>query len=391
MLRPTSARSVAQAPSICARKQRVPLHPHTSFGYNDCVRFRPTFGGTKLATASTIAAALFAATLIGSSRAVAEEVAIHTSSIFDPVSAPADAVMTVAMLVLGVTAAILVVVGGLLVFSLVRYRHRPGDDDSEPPQVYGSDQIELAWTVIPTIIVLALGIVTARTVYEVQAATKPPGAIDVTVVGHQWWWEIRYPGLGIVTANELHVPVAGAGDAAPTFLALESADVVHSFWVPQLAGKTDVIPNHRNSMWIAPREPGLYLGQCAEFCGTQHAHMLLRVYVHPRAEFDAWVAAQRRDAVVDPQVAAGRRIFESTACINCHAVRGTVATGRFGPDLTHLMSRATIAAGADLLTPASLRAWIRDPDHIKPGALMPAMNLDEAALEPLVAYLETLR
>jgi cytochrome c oxidase subunit 2 len=119
--------------------------------------------------------------------------------------------------------------------------------------------------------------------------------------------------------------------------------------------------------------------------------MLLRVYVHPRTEFDAWVAAQRRDAVVDPQVAAGRRIFESTACINCHAVRGTVATGRFGPDLTHLMSRATIAAGADLLTPASLRAWIRDPDHIKPGALMPAMNLDEAALEPLVAYLETLR
>ena len=350
------------------------------------MRFRPISGGAKLATASTTAAAL-----IASSRAIAEDVVTHASSIFDPVSAPADAVMRVALLVLGVAAAILVVVGGLLVFSLVRYRRRPGDDDSEPPQVYGSDQIELAWTVIPTIIVLALGIVTARTVYEVQAATKPPGAIDVTVVGHQWWWEIRYPALGIVTANELHVPVAEADGAAPTFLALESADVVHSFWVPQLAGKTDVIPNHRNAMWIAPREPGLYLGQCAEFCGTQHAHMLLRVYVHPRAEFDAWVAAQRGEAVADPRVAEGRRIFESTACINCHSVRGTVATGRFGPDLTHLMSRDTIAAGAAALTPASLRAWIRDPDHVKPGALMPAMNLDDAALEPLVAYLETLR
>jgi cytochrome c oxidase subunit 2 len=361
-----------------------PLHLTAPFGYNGRVRSRPIPRGSILATASAIAA-----TPIAAATAFAADV-VQRSSIFDPVSAPADAVVDVARLVLGVTAGILAVVGGLLIFSIVRYRRRRDDDGSEPPQVYGSDQIELAWTVIPTVIVFALGIVTARTVYDVQAATKPPGAIDVTVVGHQWWWEIRYPGLGVVTANELHVPVSD-GEATPTFLALESADVVHSFWVPQLAGKTDVIPNRRNAMWIAPREPGLYLGQCAEFCGTQHAHMLLRVYVHPRAEYDAWVAAQQQLAVVDPSVAEGRRIFETTACINCHSVRGTVATGRFGPDLTHLMSRDTLAAGADALTPASLRAWIRDPDHVKPGALMPAMNLDDPSLDQLVAYLQTLR
>jgi cytochrome c oxidase subunit 2 len=362
-----------------------PLHLTALVGYNGRVRSRPTPRDSFVVTTFVATAWAIAITPIAAFADV-----VHRSSIFDPVSAPADAVVDVARLVLGVTAGIFAIVGGLLVFSIVRYRLRHDDDASEPPQVYGSDQIELAWTVIPTVIVFALGIVTARTVFDVQAATKPPGAIDVTVVGHQWWWEIRYPGLGIVTANELHVPVSD-GDVAPTFLALESADVVHSFWVPQLAGKTDVIPNRRNAMWIAPREPGLYLGQCAEFCGTQHAHMLLQVHVHPRAEYDAWVAAQQQPAVADPAVAAGRRIFETTACINCHSVRGTVATGRFGPDLTHLMSRDTLAAGADALTPETLRAWIRDPDHLKPGALMPAMNLDDAALDQLVAYLQTLR
>jgi cytochrome c oxidase subunit 2 len=316
---------------------------------------------------------------------------VDVSSIFAPVSRPADASLRAALLVLAVAAAILVVVGGLLAYGIVAFRCPPDDDGSEPAQVYGSDQIELAWTVIPILIVVVLSLVTARTVYDVQAAPRPPGALDVTVVGHQWWWEIRYPALGIVTANELHVPVSEPADPLPTYLTLESADVVHSFWVPRLAGKTDLIPNRRNVMWIEPREPGLYRGQCAEFCGTQHAHMLLRVYVHPRAEFERWAAAQRRPALGDPAVAAGREIFERTACVNCHAVRGTAAAGRVGPDLTHLMSRDTLAAGAAPLTPESLAAWIADPDRVKPGALMPAMQLDDADRERLVAYLSTLR
>lgn len=295
------------------------------------------------------------------------------------------------MLVLVISAGIFVVVAGLLAYSVVRFRRRPDDDGSEPPQVYGSDPIEFAWTVAPFLIVLVLALATTRTIYEVQAVAKPPGALDVTVIGHQWWWEFRYPGLGVVTANELHVPVSDGAEATPTFLTLESADVVHSFWVPRLAGKTDVIPNRTNTMWIEPQEPGLYLGQCAEFCGTQHAKMLLRVYVHPRAEFDAWVAAQKKPAIEDAGAAAGRRVFETTACVNCHSVAGTIGTGRFGPDLTHLMSRHTLAAGAAPNTPANLRLWVDDPDRIKPGALMPAMKLEQPQLEELVAYLETLR
>lgn len=297
-----------------------------------------------------------------------------------------------AVLVLLITLGIFVVVGGMLAYCVIRYRRRADDDGSEPPQVYGSNPIEFAWTIGPILIVFVLALATTRTIYEVQAVTKPPGALDVTVIGHQWWWEIRYPEFGIVTANELHVPVNDDLNTAPTFLTLESADVVHSFWVPRLAGKTDVVPNHTNHMWFDPRLEGVYLGQCAEFCGTQHARMLLRVYVQSRADFDTWVKSQQAPSVpAAPDVAAGERVFQTTACVNCHSVNGTIGTGRFGPDLTHLMSRDTIAAGAALNTEANLRAWVDDPDHFKPGVLMPAMKLPQEDLDQLVAYLATLR
>jgi cytochrome c oxidase subunit 2 len=311
---------------------------------------------------------------------------VHGASIFAPAGAPADAILTLAMLVLAITAGIFLVVGALLVYCIVRYRRRPGDDDREPPQVYGSNPVELAWTVIPILIVLVLITTSTRTTYEIQAAVPPPGALHVRVVGHQWWWEFQYPELGVTTANELHLPARVA-----TYLTLESADVAHSFWLPRLAGKTDVIPNRRNVKWLTPWEPGTYVGQCAEFCGTQHAHMLLRVDVHPPDEFEKWVAAQRLPAVQNPAVAAGRRIFEATACVNCHTVRGTDADGHFGPDLTHLMSRATIGAGVAPNGPATLRAWVTDPAHLKPGVLMPAMQLPEPEIDQVVAYLVTLR
>ncbi len=307
-------------------------------------------------------------------------------SLFDPLSRPADEIYVLSLLVLGVCAAIFVVVGGLLAYAVVRFRQRPGDADREPPQVYGSNQIELAWTVLPLLIVFVLFLVTTRTLIAIENAEPPADALEVRVIGHQWWWEFRYPEQGVVTANELHVPAGRA-----TFLTLESADVVHSFWVPQLNGKTDVIPNRVNRMWIEPREPGLYLGQCAEFCGTQHAKMFLRVIAHPEAEFAAWVAAQTGEAVNDPAVRAGRDIFQSVACVNCHRIGGTVGAGVFGPDLTHLMSRDTIAAGAAANTPEMLRAWIVNPDAIKPGALMPAMQLEPTDLDHLVAYLTTLK
>jgi cytochrome c oxidase subunit 2 len=172
---------------------------------------------------------------------------------------------------------------------------------------------------------------------------------------------------------------------------LTSADVVHSFWIPQLAGKTDLLPNQVNTMWIDPKTAGLYLGQCAQFCGSQHAMMLLRVYVDTPDQFDVWIKNQQQPGRQEAQAAAGRKVFETQACMNCHAVSGTAATGRFGPDLSHLMSRATLVSGAMDNTPQNLRQWMKAPDTFKRGALMPAMQLNDEQLDQVTAYLETLK
>ena len=238
---------------------------------------------------------------------------------------------------LGVTAVIFVVVFSLLVYAVVRFRNRTDDDNREPPQVYGSNQVELAWTVIPVLIVVALFMASARVIATIQNAERPANAIEVVAIGHQFWWEYRYPGLNVVTANELHVPVSDPANPTPTFITLLSADMDHSFWVPRLAGKTDLIPNRMNHTWIDPHEAGLYLGQCAQYCGTQHAKMLLRVYVQPRAEFDRWIQEQQQPAVTNQAVSEGRHVFESTACVNCHTVSGTrgqrpLRSGSHAPD-----------------------------------------------------------
>jgi cytochrome c oxidase subunit 2 len=316
---------------------------------------------------------------------------LSPTNIFAPVSTPAHAIHGLSLFVLGATAVIFVVVFSLLAYALVTFRSRTGDDNREPPQVYGSNQVELAWTVVPVLIVVALFMASSRVIATIQNAERPANAIEVVATGHQFWWEYRYPGLNVITANELHVPVSDAASPTPTFITLLSADMDHSFWVPRLAGKTDLIPNRTNHTWIDPHEVGLYLGQCAQYCGTQHAKMLLRVYVQPRAEFDRWIQEQQQQAVTNQSVSEGRHVFESTACVNCHTVSGTRANGRFGPDLTHLMSRDTIASGVADNTPENLRQWIQNPDAIKPGARMPAMGLGAHQLEAVVAYLGTLR
>lgn len=316
---------------------------------------------------------------------------LSPTNIFAPASTPARSILGLSLFVLAVTGAIFLVVFTLLLYSVVKFRKRKNDDGREPPQVYGSNQVELAWTVIPVLIVMALFMATARVIAGVQKTAEPENAIEVLAIGHQFWWEYRYPALGVVTANELHVPVSDDDHPTQTRITLLSADTDHSFWVPRLAGKTDLIPNHPNSMWIDPHQAGIYLGQCAQYCGTQHAKMLLRIYVQPRADFDRWIQEQRQDATVSDAASQGHRIFETTACINCHTVAGTAANGRFGPDLTHLMSRDTIAAGVAANTPQNLQQWIKNPDAIKPGSLMPAMQLSDQELDALTAYLETLR
>jgi cytochrome c oxidase subunit II len=310
------------------------------------------------------------------------------ANIFKPASTPAASIAGLSILVVAVCLAIFVVVAGVLTYTIVRFRRPRFDIDREPPQVYGSSQIEIAWTVIPVLIVVVLTMATARVITEVQDKGPQPDALFVTVVGHQWWWEVRYPSFGVVTANELHVPVSDAASPRPTFLRLESADVAHSFWVPQLAGKTDLIPNHPNSMWFEPRVEGIFLGNCAEFCGLQHANMLLRVVVQSPGEFIQWVAQQKRTPQIEHP---GEKLFLSLSCVNCHAVAGTPAAGTFGPDLSHVMSRETLGAGVMPNTPDNLRRWIRDPQTMKPGNLMPNMQLSDRELDRVHSYLSALK
>jgi cytochrome c oxidase subunit II len=314
----------------------------------------------------------------------------NPTSVFSPASTPARSIYDLSLFVLVVCAAIFVTVFSLLVYSVVKYRRRAGDDGREPPQIYGSNQIELAWTVIPVLIVVVLFLAAARVIHSVEDARFPVGTTEVTVVGHQFWWEFQYPQHGFITANELHVPVSDPRHPTPTRMTLLSADTDHSFWVPRLAGKTDLIPNRTNHMWIDPREAGVYVGQCAQYCGTQHAKMLLRIIVESRADFDRWVAEQQQPAQGD-NVAKGRQIFQGTACVNCHTVDGTHAHGTFGPNLTHLMSRGTIGAGAALNNRENMRQWLENPGYFKPGALMPAMQLNEEDLDAVTDYLMTLK
>lgn len=360
-----------------------------------------------------------------------------STSIFAPHSTPAHDLKDLSVFVLVICGLIYVGVSGLLVYAIVRYRARPGDT-AEPPQVFGSVQIELSWTIIPILIIIVLFLATGQVLFNLQDAPEPANALDVIVVGHQFWWEFRYPQYGVVTANELHVPLSTKESSRPTYMKLTSADVMHSFWVPALAGKTDLLPNRVNEMWMDPEKVGVYLGQCAQFCGTEHAKMLLRVYVDTPEQFKEWIANQQRTqpelnlqgpsaesepnpgnaAVVravmnrtppnspatrgniaglsgeKPQQIsprAGQYVFEHEACISCHTVAGTVATGRYGPDLTHLMSRDTLAAGASQNTEEELLRWVRDPNQIKPGSLMPAMHLTDHENQQITAYLRTLR
>jgi len=327
---------------------------------------------------------------------------------FHPCSVPARAIHELSVLVLAICSGIFVVVTATLLFVVVRYRRRPTDNSvQEPPQIYGSSQIELAWTVVPIIITLVLILVTARTIGEIQNKSLPEDALTVEVIGHQWWWEVGYPQYAVKTANEIHVPISSSIHPALTRIVLKSADVLHSFWVPQLAGKMQLVPNKINTTWIEPLKTGVYLGSCAQYCGTQHAFMLLRVIVHTQEDFQRWIASQKGLSVGPSAAAAtsrgilnrddgdlvgsGKKTFFSTACISCHRIDGTPAQGTFGPDLTHLMSRHTIGAGVAKNTHQNLAAWVRDPQLLKPGCLMPDIHLTPSQIHEVVAYLETLR
>lgn len=279
---------------------------------------------------------------------------------------------------------VFVLVEGLAVFFVIRYRHR--DDRPEPVQIHGNTRLEVAWTLIPAIILLVIAVPTIRTIFDL--ADKPRNPLNVTVIGHQFWWEYRYDDLGVVTANELHMPTG-----RDVQLRLESIDVIHSFWVPKLVGKTDVIPGRHNQMRIVADKPGTFLGQCTEYCGLSHANMRLRAVAQPPDEFNAWVQKQRAlaaEPAAGSPAADGKALFTAKGCAGCHTVEG-VSQGRIGPNLTHLQSRSTFAGGTFDMTQSNLRAWLRNPPGEKPGAKMPNLSLSAEDINKLIAYLETLQ
>lgn len=299
-----------------------------------------------------------------------------------PESKDAREIVTLAWILAGICGAIFLLVEGLLIASLVRSRRRP---DDEVEQVYGNTGLETLWTVVPAIILVILFVVTVRTMVRIQSAE---GQVPVRVVGHQWWWTVEYPDSKVVTANEIHLPSNQSLDVS-----LESNDVIHSFWVPRLGGKTDVIPGRVNHTSYTDLKEGRYLGQCAEFCGAQHAHMRFWVVVDPPAVYEAWLRQQQQPAA-PPQGAEaqqGAQLFAIQPCVGCHTIRGTNAKGTTGPDLTHIGSRISIGAGTMENMPANMERWIRNPQQVKPGNLMPVLKLTDQQIRLLTTYLEGLR
>lgn len=272
---------------------------------------------------------------------------------------------------------VMIAVFGVLAYVLVRFRRRRSDPDAVPPQFHGSVPLEIGLTIVPVLIVIAVAVPTVRAIFATETRVTPgPDDVVVDVTGYQWWWRFEYPELGIVTANELHVP---AGKRV--ILNLDSADVLHAFWVPRIAGKRDLIPNQNNQLWFEVSEPGNYSGQCAELCLGAHAYMRLRLIAEPQAEFDAWVdrfaGAADRPVQSDPQVQRGHQLFATKGCTNCHTIDGYRAGTPVGtpdfPNLTNFGLRTTLAAGNLDNTRENIEAWLRDPQAIKPGNYMPQL------------------
>ncbi len=281
--------------------------------------------------------------------------------------------------------AILLLVAGLVGYASWKYRARPGEED--PKQIFGSTKWELTYLIPPAVL---LTVMFGFMLHVMHTADPPAQASgdDIVVVGHQWWWEVRYPKLGFITANEVHIP-----SGQNVQFGFESADVIHDFWVPELGRKIDLIPGRHAKIWLAADHPGTYLGACAEFCGKEHAWMRIRVVADSPAEFATWAANQHTASDPAQNVAQRRGEYDvmTYSCASCHSIAGTSAQGRVGPNLTHFASRETLAAGRLQNTPQQLSAWLHDPDEFKPGSHMPNLRLTDDQRGDIVQYLETLK
>lgn len=312
----------------------------------------------------------------------------ETRSPLSPASPQATAIGDLFWIIVVVAALIFVGVEGAIVYATFAYRERPGRTAA---QFSGNLPVEVAWTAVPALILVVVFYLTIRTMADIAVPTTadPPGdPTEITAVGHQWWWEYDYAHEKLTVANELHVPVG-----VPVILHLKSADVIHSFWIPEMNGKLDMIPGHDRTMWFTPSRTGTFLGQCAEFCGIEHAWMQIRLVVENPTDYAAWVRDQQRAAAAAPVglAAQGERIFFQQSCPSCHAIAGTAANGNAGPNLTHVGSRATIGAGVLQNTPQNMERWLANPQTVKPGNLMPSSKLTADEVRALTAYMESLR
>jgi cytochrome c oxidase subunit 2 len=309
--------------------------------------------------------------------------------VLEPASPNAATIRSIFFVVSLISLAIFVIVVTLIVTSLVRFR---STGDSLPKQAFGSHVAEIFWTLPPLLIVLSLGVASARIIYSISSVPSlqlsPTSAADIVVIGHQWWWEVRYPRAGAVTANEIHVPIG-----KKLCVQVDSADVIHSFWMPQLGPKIDMVPGQHNYLWLEADQAGTYDGACSEFCGDQHAWMRFIVVAEPDAQYQAWLAEQARPAEMPENTLAlaGRSFVVSQTCLNCHEIRGTNNGVAAGPDLTHVASRRQLGAGVLENTPETLDRWLKNPQQFKPGCMMPNFTMNEEELRQVSAYLESLR
>jgi cytochrome c oxidase subunit II len=312
-------------------------------------------------------------------------------AVLNPASSNAQLISQLIWTTFGIAAVVFVIVEGFLIYSALRFRR--GAESGLPRQVEGNPRLELAWFLAPAIVLGFVYVISLGTLRVVayQPAVAPNDAqgnvLHVHVVGHQWWWEFDYPDLNITTANELHVPVGQTVD-----ISLESVDVIHSFWVPELGGKIDVIPGQVNHTWFKVEKSGIFHGQCAEFCGVEHANMRFDAIAETPQQFQNWVALQQAPIpVMTGEAAKGEQTFMNGPCIGCHTINGTRAQGKVGPNLTHFASRQVFAGAILTNTPENVTAWLSDPQKIKPGNIMPNLHLAPDQISALVAYLESLK
>jgi cytochrome c oxidase subunit II len=298
-------------------------------------------------------------------------------------------------LVFPIAVAVFVLVEGVLIFAVIRYRHRPG---RKAAQFHGNTKVEVALTVMPALLLAGIAVPTVGSIFSLSE--KPEGALEVTVVGHQFWFEYQYPQHDVVTANEMHIPVE-----TPVYVTTEgraddglgNAEVIHSFWVPRLAGKQDVVPGRTANILLEADEPGVYQGQCTEYCGLSHANMRVRVIAESQSDFEAWIASQQQPPPPGGSALAaeGAKLFQgetgdiSQPCIGCHVIEPDQPAS-VGPNLAHFASRDYFAGAIFRNTDENLANWLRDPPGEKPGALMPDLGLSEDQITALIAYLRTL-